>query len=103
MKIEFKAFKRKAKFTYVLPVTENDIQEYKENGSIKCKGFESFKISISDVDIRENGSPKIGDVIAVNPENFTDQWLIEQKYFERNHEAETSFYGIGSVVIESVG
>lgn len=103
MKIEFKAFKRKAKFTYVIPVTEDDIQEYKENGAIKCKGFESFRVSISEADICENGSPKIGDVIAVNPENFTDQWLIEQKYFERNHEAETSFYGIGSVVIESVG
>jgi hypothetical protein len=96
----FKAFKRKTKFTYVLPITEEDIKEFNNSGIIKVKGFSNYRVSISDVDKREHNSPKIGDVIAVNPECLSDQWLIEKSYFEENHEKETSFYGIGSITIE---
>jgi len=40
-------------------------------------------INISDAD-RNNGSPKIGDMIARNPKNHNDQWLVAQKYFAEN-------------------
>jgi hypothetical protein len=40
-------------------------------------------ISISATDI-ENGSPKIGDMIARNPENHNDKWLVAKEYFEKN-------------------
>lgn len=42
-------------------------------------------ISISDEDKR-NGSPKEGDMIARNPENHADQWLVAEAYFEKNFE-----------------
>ncbi len=42
-----------------------------------------FKVSISDTD-RQNGSPKIGDMIARNPKNHNDQWLVAKQYFENN-------------------
>ena len=42
-------------------------------------------VSISQADI-ENGSPKIGDMIARNPKNHNDQWLVAQDYFEDNFE-----------------
>lgn len=42
-------------------------------------------ISISQADI-ENGSPKEGDMIARNPQNHNDMWLVAQKFFEDNYE-----------------
>ena len=43
----------------------------------------SDKVSISQAD-RENGSPKAGDMIARNPENHEDQWLVAGDYFKAN-------------------
>lgn len=43
------------------------------------------RISISIPDA-EAGSPKIGDMIARNPKNHADQWLVARKYFEDNFE-----------------
>lgn len=36
--------------------------------------------------ILDNGSPKIGDMIARNPKNHKDQWLVAQQYFNDNFE-----------------
>ena len=41
-------------------------------------------VSISKDD-RENGSPKDGDMIARNPENHLDQWLVSKEFFEDNY------------------
>lgn len=40
-------------------------------------------ISLATVDAAA-GSPKIGDMIARNPANHEDQWLVAKKYFEEN-------------------
>jgi hypothetical protein len=42
-------------------------------------------ISISKVD-SEAGSPKAGDMIARNPKNHRDQWLVAAQYFADNFE-----------------
>lgn len=42
-------------------------------------------VSISDADLK-NGSPKLGDMIARNPKNHEDQWLVAKEYFEDNLE-----------------
>lgn len=47
----------------------------------------SDRVSISQADI-ENGSPKEGDMIARNPTNHDDQWLVAKDYFEVNFEPE---------------
>ena len=44
-----------------------------------------FKVSISEVG-KQNGSPKIGDMIARNPKNHSDQWLVAEQYFKDNFE-----------------
>lgn len=31
------------------------------------------------------GSPKQGDMIARNPKNHTDQWLVSEKFFKENY------------------
>ena len=42
-------------------------------------------VSISEED-RKAGSPKAGDMIARNPKNHDDQWLIAAQYFVDNFE-----------------
>lgn len=43
------------------------------------------RVSISAAD-KENGSPKEGDMIARNPKNHKDQWLVAEQYFKDNFE-----------------
>lgn len=43
------------------------------------------KVSISEADLKA-GSPKVGDMIARNPKNHEDQWLVAKAYFEDNLE-----------------
>ena len=47
--------------------------------------FDMKKVSISEADFI-NGSPKEGDMIARNPKDHSDQWLVAKKYFEENLE-----------------
>lgn len=58
------------------PVTSEEIallaSELRETG-----------ISVSDED-ELGGSPKVGDMIAHNPKNHDDVWLIAAKYFNDN-------------------
>ena len=48
-------------------------------------GEEMRLVSISQPD-RQNGSPKSGDMIARNPKNHADQWLVAAQYFTDNFE-----------------
>ena len=43
-------------------------------------------VSIAEVD-KAAGSPKSGDMIARNPKNHDDQWLVAAQYFAANFEA----------------
>ncbi len=45
----------------------------------------SERVSISVAD-REKGCPKAGDMIARNPEDHGDMWLVEAQYFKENFE-----------------
>lgn len=78
----FKKYRR-TQVAEMREVTQNDIEHHKAGDSIPAT-FE-FRVSISDADSK-NGSPKIGDMIARNPENHFDQWLVAEKYFKENFE-----------------
>jgi hypothetical protein len=45
-------------------------------------------VSISIADML-GGSPKLGDMIARNPKNHDDQWLVAAQYFADNFEPMT--------------
>lgn len=47
--------------------------------------FDMGRVSISAPD-KEAGSPKAGDMIARNPKNYDDQWLVAAAYFADNFE-----------------
>lgn len=43
-------------------------------------------VSVAEVD-RAAGSPQAGDMIARNPANHADKWLVAAQYFADNFEA----------------
>jgi len=47
------------------------------------EGDDLSGVSISDPD-KQAGSPKPGDMIARNPANHRDQWLVAADYFKEN-------------------
>lgn len=82
---EFKQYQRKEK-AELRSVTESDIAIFKAVGDIICKNYPPITVSISNVDLT-NGSPKLGDMIARNPKNHDDQWLVAKEYFNENFES----------------
>jgi hypothetical protein len=48
-------------------------------------GDDMARVSISAPD-KEAGSPRDGDMIARNPKNHDDQWLVAAQYFADNFE-----------------
>ncbi|WP_299134591.1 hypothetical protein [uncultured Tenacibaculum sp.] len=47
------------------------------------KGEKLLGVSVSEAD-KKNGSPKVGDMIARNPKDHNDKWLVAKKYFKDN-------------------
>ena len=78
----FKKFRR-TQISEMREVTESDIRAFESDKAIHSLRDSQFKVSISDADLK-NGSPKIGDMIARNPQNHNDQWLVAEKYFKEN-------------------
>lgn len=50
---------------------------------VEGESLEGVSISAPD---KAAGSPKLGDMIARNPKNHNDQWLVAAKYFADNFE-----------------
>jgi hypothetical protein len=48
-------------------------------------GEDMAAVSVSAEDVKA-GSPKAGDMIARNPKNHADQWLVAAAYFADNFE-----------------
>lgn len=91
--MEFKEYRRK-QIAELRSVNEQDIEKFEKYNNIlvkdedfkgNVKGYFATMVSLSEED-RKNESPKIGDMIARNPKNHNDQWLIAKQYFEDNFE-----------------
>ncbi len=52
-------------------------------GYVPGENMDGISVAIIDVNA---GSPKIGDMIARNPKNHADQWLVSAQYFADNFE-----------------
>jgi hypothetical protein len=67
----------------------NSFRRYRRKQIAELRHYEPGEplhgVSISDVD-RKAGSPKLGDMIARNPQNHADQWLVTAAYFRDNFE-----------------
>lgn len=65
-------------------------QQYRRRQIAELRPYEAGevltdRVSVSAAD-RETGSPKKGDMIARNPKNHDDQWLVAAAYFADNFE-----------------
>lgn len=49
------------------------------------EGYDMSGVSVSEPD-QQNGSPMVGDMIAVNAENAEDKWLVAAEFFNQNYE-----------------
>ena len=78
----FKEYQR-TQISEMRPITDFDLKAFENDKSIHSLRDTEFKVSISDVDLK-NGSPKIGDMVARNPKNHNDQWLVAEEYFKDN-------------------
>lgn len=72
-----------------------EFKRYRRSGLAEARPYQSDEIldpsvSISQSD-RFNGSPKPGDMIARNPMDHSDQWLIAEDYWKQNFEQEPSY------------
>lgn len=68
---------KQMKFKKYIRINVAEMMEYEEGGVLPSA------VSISEED-RNNGSPKKGDMIARNPKNHNDMWLIAGDYFKNN-------------------
>ena len=68
----------------------SNFKQYRRSQIAELRPFEEGerlddRVSISASD-RDAGSPKTGDMIARNPKNHDDQWLVASDYFADNFE-----------------
>jgi hypothetical protein len=68
----------------------SEFKQFRRKQIAELRPFEdgeqlSKRVSVSQSD-KEAGSPKVGDMIARNPKNHDDQWLVAKQYFEDNFE-----------------
>ena len=68
----------------------SDFRPYRRSQIAELRPYEDGEdmanVSISQPD-KLAGSPKAGDMIARNPKNHADQWLVAAQYFADNFEA----------------
>ena len=85
--MKFKKYRRK-QIAELRKVDDNDLLQFvrKKRIIVSANTDTEILVSISDVDLL-NGSPREGDMIARNPKNHNDQWLVAEKYFNDNFEA----------------
>lgn len=71
-------------------MTTTEFKQYRRKQIAELREWEPgdnmSAVSISAPD-KEAGSPKQGDMIARNPKNHADQWLVAARYFADNFEA----------------
>lgn len=71
-------------------ISMSEFKKYRRTNIAEMREYELLEtlpdyVSISQADL-DNGSPKLGDMIARNPKNHKDQWLVAKEYFEANFE-----------------
>ena len=78
---------RRTQIAEMRPVIDYDVEVYNKHAGelIVMNEKRVVKVSISVEDLA-NGSPKSGDMIARNPKNHNDQWLVAEQYFNDNFE-----------------
>lgn len=66
----------------------SEFKQYRKSQIAEMKAWEPGddmrRVSVAPGDA-DNGSPKDGDMIARNPKNHDDQWLVAGEFFTQNY------------------
>jgi hypothetical protein len=73
---------RRTQIAEMTPITKEMQDNFKNKPAFIV---DNILVSVSNEDLN-NGSPKVGDMIARNPKNHKDLWLVAKEYFEDNFE-----------------
>lgn len=60
-------------------------KQYRKKGVSEMRPYIPGE-DLTGVSISQEDNPKLGDMIARNPQNHKDRWLVDKKYFEDNYE-----------------
>ena len=66
-----------------------EFKKYRKKGTqllrpyIAGESVDGVSISVPD---EQNGSPVVGDMIAVSNDDENDKWLVSKAFFEKNYE-----------------
>lgn len=68
-------------------MVKEEFKKYRKNTVTELRPYVEGElmgnISVASEDFK-NGSPKPGDMIARNPNNYRDMWLVSKQYFDDN-------------------
>ncbi len=74
-------FKKYLKPMELRPITQEHIDEFNDDGGIMYDGeFARYALTIG------NARPRIGDMIARDPDNHNRQWLVTEREFSNFEE-----------------
>lgn len=59
-------------------------EKYEPAGQIEARPYLPGE-DLSDVSVSDEDDPSEGDMIARNPDNKDDKWLIDEEYFDKNY------------------
>jgi hypothetical protein len=81
---------------------EQEFKQYRRKSISEIRPYQlgemlDIIVSISEAD-KLQGSPKEGDMIARNPKNRNDQWLVSKEYVEDNLEPIESISPVAQVI-----
>lgn len=71
-------------------MTDTRFKYYQKKQLAEMRPYEECEVlpdnvSISQAD-RDNGSPKVGDMIARSSGNHNDMWLVAEQFFKDNYQ-----------------
>lgn len=79
---------------------DDKFERYQRNDVAELRPYEAGddldRVSVSTAN-REAGSPKPGDMIARNPKNHADRWLVAKQYFKDNFKPMNEAFKAGTV------
>ena len=58
---------------------------YKRKGQIELRPYQPGE-NLDKISVSPEDEPKEGDMVARNPNNHSDQWLVNSDYFKKNYE-----------------
>ena len=60
-------------------------RQYRRKGVIELRPYVAEE-DLTNVSVSEQDAPKVGGMIARNPNNHADMWYVNKEYFDTNYE-----------------